>query len=244
MKKEMSGKFIPQALKKEKDEEKLKVSKGLNKVVWNLKYEALKPQEGSFFSLANTGGIKAPTGIHTVELQSGERIFAESFEIRMDPRWAISHDDLKAQYELGMQIKETFNMTHKKIGDLRSVRKQIKSLSSYVKGHINQDTIQQMAEKVIKKLNDQEIKLIQIKNESGQDPINYPSMIDDQLAYLYSVVNSLEGRPGQGAYQRYQDLKTQLKPLLEELDKIIEVDTQHLSQLIEESGMGGIIIED
>lgn len=229
--------------KKDSHEEKIKVTKGLNKIVWNLKYEALEPQPGSFFSLANTGGIKAPTGDHSVELRLGDKVLKESFEIKMDPRWEISHGDLRAQYELGMQIKETFNMTHQKIGDIRSIRKQIKSLSGYAKGHANQDTIERLAEMVIKKLNDQELKLIQIKNESGQDPINYPSMIDDQLAYLYSVVNSLEGRPGHGAYQRYQDLITQLKPLLKELDEIIDVDTQHFSQLIADSGLGGIIID-
>jgi hypothetical protein len=52
-----------------------------------------------------------------------------------------------------------------------------------------------------------EAELIQTKSESGQDPINYPPMLDDQIAYLYSIVNGQDDRPTEGAYQRYEDVK-------------------------------------
>jgi photosystem II stability/assembly factor-like uncharacterized protein len=228
---------------KEKDEKRLKVKKGLNHLNWNLKYEGLESQPGSFFSLANTGGIKAPIGEVTVQLHDGDQIFTQKMDIKADPRWTTSKEDFMDQYNLATQVKETFNTSHKKIGDLRSVRTQIEDKLDLLKDHPLSDTIHSVGKEVLEALNKIEDRLIQTKNESGQDPINYPSRIDDQIAYLYSVVNSLESKPGAGAYERYEDLSMQLQPILEELEEIMRDKVTAFATMLAKNGLSGIIYD-
>ena len=52
---------------------------------------------------------------------------------------------------------------------------------------------------------------MQTKNESGQDPLNYPPKLDNQLAYLYGYVGFSDGSPTSGALTRYADLEAELK---------------------------------
>ncbi len=203
-----------------KDEEKLKLKKGLNRLVWNLKYEGLNTQEGSFFSLANTGGVKAPTGKHTVTLKSGSFEISKDFTVVKDPRWLQSDADIMAQYELAMDIKSTFNNTHEMIGNIRSIRKQLQDKMTFIKGHTAYQVLKDSSNAVIALINNLEKELIQSKNESRQDPINYPSKIDDQIAYLYSVVNSGDERPNVGAYQRFEDLQMALQPLIKKYNTV------------------------
>ena len=228
---------------KTKEEKKLEVKKGLNHLNWNLRYEGLKSQPGSFFSLANTGGIKAPTGSVTIQLNNGNQVYTQVMEIKPDPRWSVTNEDLVAQYDLATQVKETFNSAHKKIGDLRSVRTQIKDKLDLLSDHPLSDTISSVGKDVLKALDGIEDRLIQTKNESGQDPINYPSRIDDQIAYLYSVVNSLESRPGAGAYERYEDLAKQLQPILIDLEEIMRDKVTAFATMLAKNGLNGIIYE-
>jgi hypothetical protein len=227
----------------EKKEEKLKVKAGLNRFEWDLKYEGLNKQKGAMFSLANTGGIKAPVGEHRVKLEVNGTTLEHSFILAKDPRWSQSDADLKAQYELGMQVKVLFDQCHKAIGALRSVRTQLNSLKTNRKDKDFSDTITERADKIIKELTALEKELIQTQSESGQDPINYPSQIDDQIAYLYSVVNAQDDRPNSGAYKRYQDLKVLLQPKLDQLEQLMSEEVKHLNEFLKEKAISVIDID-
>lgn len=226
-----------------KKEELLTAKKGLNRFVWNLKYEGLEKQPKSFFSLANTGGIKAPTGNHSVTLVLGDQAIKKNFKIKKDPRWTQTDADLLAQYEFALQIKSTFNECHGAIGNLRSVRKQIQDKLNLIKDKSEHDSLSVKGKSAIKELTRIEQKLIQTKSESGQDPINYPSMIDDQIAYLYSVVNGNEDRPTKGAVLRYEDLKRELRPILEELERVKLNELAEWDKLLEDAKLKGVLWE-
>lgn len=206
---------------KDKKEEKLNAHKGLNRFQWNLNYEAPIVQKGAVFSLAYTGGMKAPTGKHKVVLKVGSLEIKQDLLLKKDPRWTQSDEDLYAQYQLGMEIKEKLNECHAAIGQIRSIRDQIKAIGKRVKQPGLGTEIKAKTKPLIKDLTQLENQLIQRKSESGQDPINYPSMLDDQFAYLYSVVNFQDDRPNQGAYARFEDLKKELAKHLTKLENIV-----------------------
>jgi hypothetical protein len=192
--------------------------------------------------LANTGGIKAPTGKHSVVLSKGTEELKRNFQLKKDPRWTQTHADILAQYELAMQVKSTFNNCHKSIGNLRSVRTQINNKLDLIKDKPGQNEVTERGKAIVQELNSIEEKLIQTKSESGQDPINYPSMIDDQIAYLYSVVNGNEGGATEGAKRRFSDLKEELSPILTEL-KTQKEAVEKWNQLLIEQGLGGVLTE-
>lgn len=219
------------------NEGRLNVQKGLNRFVWDLKYEGLEPQPGSFFSLANTGGIMAPTGQHTLTLEVGETSFSQALQVVKDPRWTVSDEDLMAQYELGMAIKNRFNSCHDMIGRLRTLRDQVKDAAARSKELGLNSEIQSKARSITGRFDQLEAKLIQTKNEAGQDPINYPSMIDDQFAYLYSVVNAQDAKPNQGAYDRLEDLNTALAVLEAEFKQILDTQLESFNTYLSESGL-------
>lgn len=227
----------------ERGEEKLSVKPGLNRFEWDLQYEGLEKQKGAVFSLAYTGGIKAPTGTHTVRLEAGDVSMEESLILVKDPRWRESDADLRAQYELGMQIKALFNDCHQAIGALRSVRTQLETLKKNRQGKDYGAAIAERAEKIITRINALEKELIQTQSESGQDPINYPSQIDDQIAYLYSVVNFQDARPNSGAYQRYRDLKELLQPKLDRMESLFSKEVAAFNDFLREKALSVIFVE-
>ena len=226
---------------KNKKEAELKVKQGLNRLQWNLRYEAPEVQENAVFSLANLSGVIAPPGTHGVVLEVGNSRQEQSFEVSKDPRWSQSEADLKAQYELTMQVKSLLNECHAAIGKIRSVRTQINDLAKRCKEAGYEPSIGKKAHGLAKILTELEKQFIQIQSESGQDPINYPSMIDDQIAYLYSVVNGQDDRPNAGAYQRFEDLGKELQPLMAELEAFQKKELANFMESLKAAGVDLII---
>lgn len=218
-------------------ERMLNVTKGLNRFTWDLKMEGPEVQEGAVFSLANTGGVKAPPGTYKVTLQMGLEQYEQSLILQVDPRWEQTAEDLHAQYELAEKIKQLLNDCHADIGRIRTLNRQLNDIKGRA-GETNMASkIRAQTSSLSQKLTAIEDQLIQNKSESGQDPINYPSMIDDQIAYLYSVVNAQDDRPTEGAYQRFEDLQKELKVITDQLDQLIETEVPRLNELLEQAGM-------
>ena len=102
--------------------------------------------------------------------------------------------------------------------------------------------IDEASEDLADKLTEVEDELIQRKNETGQDPVNYPPKIDNQIAYLLRIVNSQDAKPTQGCYDRFEILKKELAQIRARLDGVIEKDLTAFNQLLDEEGVGRIIV--
>lgn len=226
-----------------KNEETLHVKSGLNRFLWDLNYEAPDLQENAVFSLAYTGRMQGMTGTHRAELTIDNETFAQTFIVKKDPRWIVSDADLKAQHDLGVQVMNLLNECHETIGNIRNVRKQMKNVTEQTAQAGLSEKIKTEADKVIEQLNALEKELIQTQSESGQDPINYPPMLDDQMAYLYSIVNSQDAKPNDGCYERYNDLLTTFAAHKKAFRQIVEQEVAAFNTLLASEKVSGIIIK-
>ncbi len=226
----------------EKKEGKLAVKAGLNRFVWDLNYPAPNLVEGAVMSLAYTGGPKAATGAYHARLTAAGQTQTQPFEIKKDPRWPYTDDDLQAQFDLTMDVLGKLNETHDAIRTIRSVREQTKALAARAVKAGHAEAIKTASKEIGEKLTALEEKLIQTKSESSQDPINFPSMIDDQFAYLYTVVNAQDARPTAGSYQRFDDLKAELQPHLDALESILKTEVATFNALLSQEGVPHIVL--
>ena len=71
-----------------------------------------------------------------------------------------------------------------------------------------------------------------MKSKSGQDSINFPPMIDNQLTTLYGYIVRSDHPPTAGAYQRFDDLKPELASLRAELREVVASDVAAFNQLV------------
>jgi photosystem II stability/assembly factor-like uncharacterized protein len=228
------------------EKEELEVEHGMNRFVWNLQYPGPDVIEGSQFSLAYTGGAWAPPGTYQVRVENGSDIQTVSLHVGPDPRFTnVSEDDLDAQFRLTLQIRDRLTEVHDALRALRSIREQT---SSFVKllddggygPHVVTD-IRGRFDAIDVVLKEIESALIQTKNETGQDPINFPPMLDDQLAYLYSHVTTSYGMPTRGSYQRFEDLTAETQPHLERLQALMADQVAAFNEALGAAGVGPVV---
>ncbi|MEM1134800.1 MAG: glycosyl hydrolase, partial [Bacteroidota bacterium] len=236
--------FSTQVTEEETNKEKLKVTNGLNLFHWDLKYPAPELLEDSYMSLAYTGGASSPPGRYIISLAYKGEQEEQKLRLLKDPRWKdISNDDLKTQFKFNQEVMDKLNETHAAIKKIRSIRDQVNNIAALAVEGGYAEKLKDSAKKITKKLDILENKLIQTKSESGQDPINYPPMLDDQFAYLYSVSNFQDAKPTDGAYERLEDLKRELVPHIENLQQIMEYDVKNFITLLNSEDVPRIIGE-
>ena len=228
------------------EKEDLQVRRGMNRFVWNLQYPGPDVIPTAEFSLANTGGLNAPPGTYTLRVEAGGEVGEVEVRVALDPRIpTVSRNDVEAQFRLARKVRDRLTEVHSAIREVRSIREQ----SGEVLGMLREDEerahLVQELEEIWNPLREEleavEEALIQTRNESGQDPINFPSMLDDQLAYLYSHVNSSYGRPTEGAYQRYEDMVEVTDPYLERVDGEILEQVGAFNEVLRQAGVGPVV---
>ena len=223
--------------------DKLELKDGMNRFVWDFKYPRPEVVRGSVMSLSRIDGTKVSTGTYQVRLTAGDWSETKSFEIAKDPRWDASQEDLDDQFKLGMAVGAKLTETHAAIKKIRSIRKQITEINDRATKSGHDKKITEAKKSLDEKITAIEDELIQTKSEAGQDPINYPPKLDNQLAYLHGHVNSQDAKPTEGSYQRFEDLKKQLDVHLEKLDAVVKKDLADFVKMLEKEGVERIILE-
>jgi photosystem II stability/assembly factor-like uncharacterized protein len=226
------------------DEPNIPAKTGMNQFVWDKQVEGPDVIEGAQFSLAYTGGYFVVPGTYQVRLTIGDWSQTHSFDVLKDPRQTeVTQADLQAQFDLLTEISAKLTETHDAIRTLRSVRSQVKEVAGRAKDVGLEYDFTAGAKAIGEKLTDLENELIQVRSTAGQDPINFPPKLDDQIAYLYTYVFGAYGRPTQGAYERFDDLNAELTPLLHDLQQVLMQDVAAFNEQLQAHGAAGIIFK-
>jgi hypothetical protein len=222
----------------------LKPEKGLNHFRWDLTHEPPDKIKEAVISLSYVGGPTAVPGKYKVRFKADDFTDTKEFEVLKDPRWTdISVADLKEQFDLQTRVGQAFTKSHDLIKNVRAICDQINAISKRaVKAGYSED-VKTAAEELTKKFKTLEESLIQTKNESGQDAINYQVKLDNHLAYLYSFVHEQDSKPNKSIADCFAELKARLDTAEKDYKALVDTDLKSFTTLLEENKIPRIIVE-
>ncbi len=224
--------------------DRLEVEPGLNRMVWNLQEEGPDLVEGARI-WGFTGRVPAVPGAFQVRLTRGDVSQTADLTLRIDPRVSdqVTVANLQAQHDLMVRVRGLLDQSHDAVRDIRSVRSQMKDIAQTAKNAGFGDEFVELADETGEKLTGVEEEVFQTKNEAGQDPLNFPPMLDNEIANLYGYILSTYDRPNLSAGVRADELEAELGVHLSELQRIIDTDVAAFNQKLREAGVPGIIVK-
>ncbi|GAB3790351.1 hypothetical protein GCM10028818_60350 [Spirosoma horti] len=186
---------------------------GLNRYEWDLRYPGATYFKGMILWGARpTSGPLALPGQYQVRLTVGTQSFTQPFEIRLDPRLkGVTVADVQEQFKMAMKLRDETSKANDAVIQIRTLKEK---LSKQPENPTNQKLKEQLG--VI------EENLYQIRNQSGQDPLNFPIKLNNRLAALWRSIESGDSRPTDGSYKVYEELSGDLTKQLSDLDKLIK----------------------
>jgi hypothetical protein len=189
---------------------------GLNTFSWNLRESDATRFDGMIFWAAGTTGPLVLPGTYTVRLVvDGAVVQDAKFLVKKDPRSTATPADLIAQYKLLMQIRDRTTDANDAVRTVRYVRSQAMARRAQVGA--DSATYARLVQTLDTRISEIEAKVYQVKNQSGQDPLNYPIRVNNQIAGLAGVVGSTEARPTKQSYLVFDSLTKELEVYLVEL---------------------------
>jgi photosystem II stability/assembly factor-like uncharacterized protein len=213
---------------------------GLNRFPWDLRIEDASRFKGMILWGGLTRGPVVPPGTYQVRLTANGKSSTQPLEVRKDPRIASTDDEFRRQYDLLLKIRDKVSETHDAITRIRETRDQVKGVTDRAKGS---KPIADAAEALDKKLTAVEEELYQTKNQSSQDPLNFPIRLNNKLAALAAVVATGETAPTDQSYAVYEELTGKIDAQLAKLRQVIDTDVPAFNALVREQNVPAVVIK-
>jgi len=186
---------------------------GMNRFSWNLRTEDAVGFTGMIFWAGGLSGPVIPPGTYSVRVTVGDKTETQTFQVLADPRSNASQADLDAQYALLAQVRDRTSEANNAVRTIRSVQEQLADRRA--RAGSRGAALERIAAPMESQLSGVEREVYQVKNRSGQDPLNYPIKLNNQIAALSGVVSSAEAKPTRQSYEVFDVLSAQLRAQLD-----------------------------
>jgi photosystem II stability/assembly factor-like uncharacterized protein len=216
---------------------------GLNRFVWDMRYPDAVRFPGMILWAGETRGPRIVPGSYQVKLTVDGANMVENFEVKPDPRLAATPAEYAKQLEFGLRIRDKVTEMHNGITQIRDVRKQVEDLLKRVKDQSNFKVINDAASALNKNLRDIEETLYQTKNQSSQDPLNFPIRLNNKLAALGGVVSRGDAAPTDQSFTVYDELVVQIDAQLQRLARVMSTDVPAFNQLVKEQNVPAVVVK-
>jgi hypothetical protein len=221
----------------------LEVKKGANLFVWNMRYPDAARFEGIILWFGGTRGPEVVPGKYQVKLTVGEASQVQEMEILKDPRLQVTQKDLEEQFAFLLGIRNKLTETHEAIGKIREVKATLQAYTDKLQGKEAHKPVVELANAIRKDLSEVEATLYQVKNRSGQDPLNYPIRLNNRLSALATMAGYGYSRPTDQMYEVEKDITEKIDGQLQIYHKIIAEQVPRFNALVQEQKIPAIMLE-
>jgi photosystem II stability/assembly factor-like uncharacterized protein len=209
---------------------------GMNNFGWNMRYPDAARFDGMIMWAGSVTGPMAPPGTYNVRMTAGSTVQTYPFRIKKDPRSDASDADLLAQFRLLLSIRDRTTDANMGVRTVRNMRWQVADRAPKLTGQPSIE-FQSLANEMIAELTGAEQEVYQTKNQSSQDPLNYPIKLNNQIAALSGTVGSGEYRPTVQAQQAFTMLSDKLGVQLGAIRKSLDTRLPRLNAILKAAGL-------
>jgi photosystem II stability/assembly factor-like uncharacterized protein len=209
---------------------------GLNTFAWNLRYPDAVSFENLIMWAAGTTGPVAPPGVYSVRLTVNGEAQTQTFRVRKDPRSTSTDADIAEQFRLLIAIRDKTTEANNAVRMVRNMRWNVGDRTGKLTG-AQQAEFKSLADGMMGELTKAEQEAYQTKNESNQDPLNFPIRLNNEIAGVASYVGQGEYRPTKQAYEVFNLLSRELDVQLKAIKQSMDGNLPKLNAILRAAGL-------
>ena len=207
---------------------------GVNTQVWDLRYAPATTFPGMILWGATTNGPPALPGTYMVRLTVDGNTFTRPVTIRKNPLLTdVTLADLREQFNLAIAIRDKVSEANNAVIRIRDLKKQTEERLK----QSSDPALKAAADSLTKHLSEVEESIYQVRNQSGQDPLNFPIKVNNRLATLLRTVTTGDGKPIGAARPIFNDLSAELKVETDRLANVVREDLTKLNAELKRLGL-------
>jgi photosystem II stability/assembly factor-like uncharacterized protein len=227
-----------------KPEKELKPDAGLNRFVWDLRYEEAHHVPGYYLWEYGSGarGPVAVPGNYQIRLTVGDKSQAAPLEVKLDPRVKVSQADLEAQFNLLLQTRDELSRVYDTVNQIQDVRAQLSGLKRRLPENASTKTISTAADDLERKLVAVREELVNLTISANEDSLAYPPQLDAKLAFLAMDTGTADSAPTEAEQRQFEKLKRQTGELVGRWEDLQRRDLAAFQKLTVEGSLSTVVV--
>ncbi len=216
--------------------------KGFNRFTWDFKREAI-PAIDKVFVFGGLSGSNVAPGNYTLKLSlDGETVSTEAI-ILSNPAIQSTTADFTEQQKILVRIENVLKDMHISVNQMRSAKKQLNHYAKLLKENDKAEELIKKGKALQKRINTWEENLIQEKQKTFQDVINFNNKLNSQLIQLLNYIDQPDPKITKGAKERFNDLMNDWQVYKNERDAIINTEMNSYNTLYKSLDIPALIID-
>jgi len=222
----------------------LPAKKGYNRFTWDFQRESL-PGVDNVFVHGNHSGSNVAPGSYTLRLKLENGGVSETkVTILPNPNVQSTPSVFKEQQAALMQIENTIKDIHESVNNMRSAKSQLEGYAKLLKDKDSAKDLLEKGESLIERITTWEENLIQPKQKTFQDVINFNNKLNSQLMHLKGFIDVEEPKLTQGSKERLRDLMKEWSAFRNERDAIINTEMTAYNKQFKDLNLPAIILKN
>ena len=230
----------------EKPKKQLELKEGLNRVIWDLRYEG-PPRVKDYYLYEYDAGSKGPLalpGRYQVRLTVDGRNLTAPLEVKLDPRVNVSAEDLEKQFALLMDIRGQQTRAYSIANQIIDLRKQLEEM----KGRVDPSKAKPLlaeAQALDERLAALQDKLVNLRVRANEDSLRFSLGVDGSLADLAIIVGGeADVAPTDASIQQFAKLKSEVDGYANRWSSIATTDIPKFQRAAEQANLHVLIVSN
>ncbi len=242
---------------------------GINRVYWDLRHEESPPVKLRTPPLGHPGvafgpdsiryndegwreldvegsggnGPLAVPGAYSVEIEVGDHRLTTSLEVIRDPTSAASEEDIGAQIDLALRIRDQVNVLTEMGNSIEWLRKQIDDLEDLMSDRSGTEEVETAAAAFDEQLIELERQFYILRTTgASENLLRFPAGLFSHFKMLGRYVMTGDGRPTPSKYEVFEELSARLERHREIYGTLVSTDLQSFNAIARRHGLAGISI--
>ena len=212
---------------------------GMNTFAWNLRHPDASSFDGMIMWAAGIAGPVAPPGKYTARLTVGGEVLTRTFDLKKDPRVVATQADLEEQFRVAMQVRDRLSDANDAVKGSRGVKVQLGDRGPRLRGPDSTE-FSSIASRFASRMTGIEAEVYQVKNQSSQDPLNFPIKLNNKIGGLLGVIGAADGRPTTQVYEVFGRLSDSLETALSAMRVVVGDELPKVNAILRKNGLAPI----
>lgn len=218
----------------------LPTQKGLNRFNWDLKSEGI-PGVPGVFMLGSYDGSAVPPGEYTLRLTANDQSVSTTALVLPNPDIEATMADYQEQAAIMRTIENTVRSLHNSVNEMRKVKKRLKTVQEMLDDMEEAEELKKQAQEIVDKITQWEENLIQPRQKTFQDVINFPNRLNAEMMNLRSRIDGAIPQVTQGARQRLEELAKEWSGYEKQMKELINKDVKAFNEAYREKAVPAVI---
>src|SRR6516164_9106207 len=192
----------------------LPTAAGMNRFVWDLRYDDPVQIPDAFYQGLPPRGPIALPGPYTLKLTYEGQTHTAPLALQADPRVKGSLAGLQQKFALSMQVYHDQDALHRTVNDIRAFKGEVAAAPKSSASNPANAALVAEGNSLVQRASEIESVLMQVNIKGSEANLNYPGMLNEQIYAFAALLDDADTAPNTPEVDTYADLHAKLQTQL------------------------------